>query len=390
VHIGLSPEQLDLQRELRAYYARLLDPDTVAELTHAGGVGAAPRRVWKQMCADGWAGIGWPTEYGGRGKGPMEQFIFFDESMRAGAPVPMLSLNTVGPSIMSFGTQEQRDFFLPRILAGDLHFCIGYSEPEAGTDLASLRCKATRDGDTYVIDGQKQWTSLASDADYCWLAVRTDPEVKKHKGISILAVPLDTPGITVTPLHLLSEHDINSVYYDGVRVPVANRIGDENGGWRLITNQLNHERVTLCSSGILDRALNEVRGWAQQTRRPDGTRVIDQEWVQLSLARVHAKIDVLRLMNWKLVATAEAGGFDVADCSAVKVFGTELNLEALRLLIEILGPSGYIAGGSAGALLHGHLERLYRSLVILTFGGGTNEVQRDLIAMFGLGFPRAQ
>jgi alkylation response protein AidB-like acyl-CoA dehydrogenase len=390
MHIGLSPEQQDLQRELRAYYAKLLDPATVEELSHAGGVGEAPRRVWKQMCADGWAGIGWPKEYGGQGKGPMEQFIFFDEAMRAGAPVPMLSLNTVGPSIMSFGTQEQRDFFLPKILAGDLHFCIGYSEPEAGTDLASLKTRAVRDGDEYVINGQKQWTSLASDADYCWLAVRTDPEARKHRGISIIAVPLSTPGITLTPLHLLSEHDINTVFYDNVRVPVANRVGEENGGWRLITNQLNHERVTLCSSGLLDRALCEVRGWAQETKRPGGRRVIDDEWVQLNLARVHAKLDFLRLMNWKLAWTAESGGFDVADCSTVKVFGTELNLEALRLLLEILGPSGYIVDGSPGALLRGHLERLYRSLVILTFGGGTNEVQRDLIAMFGLGFPRSQ
>jgi alkylation response protein AidB-like acyl-CoA dehydrogenase len=390
MHIGLSPALVDLQRELRVYYATLLDPATVEELTHSGGIGEAPRRVWKQMCADGWAGIGWPTEYGGQGKGPMEQFIFFDESMRAGAPVPMLTINTVGPSIMQFGTAEQRASFLPRILAGDLHFCIGYSEPEAGTDLASLRCRAERDGDVYVVNGQKQWTSLANDADYCWLAVRTDPDAKKHRGISILAVPLDTPGITITPLSLLSQHDINSVFYDDVRVPVANRMGDENAGWQLITNQLNHERVTLCSSGILDRVLNEVRGWAQTTRRPDGTRVIDQEWVQLNLARVHAKIDFLRLMNWKLAWTAETGGFDVADCSTVKVFGTELNLEALRLLLEVLGPAGYLVDRTPGSVLHGHLERLYRSLVILTFGGGTNEVQRDLIAMFGLGFPRAK
>jgi alkylation response protein AidB-like acyl-CoA dehydrogenase len=389
VDIGLSPAQQALRTELRTYYDELLDPATVTELAASHGVGAAPRRVWKQMCADGWAGIGWPAEWGGQGRGALDQFIFFDESMRAGAPVPMLTINTVGPTIMRFGTPEQRQRFLPRILAGELHFCIGYSEPDAGTDLASLRCRAVRDGDEYVIDGQKTWTSLASDADFCWLAVRTDPEVRKHKGISIIAVPLDAPGITVTPLHLLSEHDINTVHYDGVRVPAANLIGDENGGWGLITNQLNHERVTLCSSGIIERNLTEVRAWAQRTRLPDGRRVIDQEWVQLNLARVHAKLEFLRLMNWKVAATADAGGLDVADCSTVKVFGTEFNIEAFRLLLEILGPTGYLTAGSPGAVLAGRLESLYRSLVILTFGGGTNEVQRDLVSMFGLGFPRA-
>jgi alkylation response protein AidB-like acyl-CoA dehydrogenase len=389
VDIGLSPDQLALRAELRAYYDRLLDPGTVADLARSHGVGEAPRRVWKQMCADGWAGVGWPVEWGGQGKGPVEQFIFFDESMRAGAPVPMLTVNTVGPTIMRFGTDDQRAAFLPRILAGDLHFCIGYSEADAGTDLASLRCRAVRDGDEYVIDGQKTWTSLASDADYCWLAVRTDPDVPKHKGISILAVPMDSPGITVAPLRLLSEHDINTVFYDGVRVPAANLIGGENRGWRLITNQLNHERVTLCSSGIVERVLTEVRGWARTTRLPDGRRVVDQEWVRLNLARVHAKLEFLRLMNWKVAAQAEAGVLDVADCSTVKVFGTELNVEAFRLLLEILGPPGYLTAGSPGAVLQGRLEMLYRSLVILTFGGGTNEVQRDLISLFGLGFPRA-
>lgn len=387
--LGLSPEQRDLRDELRAYYARLLDPDTVAALAGSGGVGEAPRRVWKQMCADGWSGVGWPTEYGGQGRGPVEQFIFFDESMRAGAPVPMLTINTVGPTIMQFGTDDQRATLLPRILAGDLHFCIGYSEPEAGTDLASLRCRAVRDGDHYVVDGQKMWTSLASDADLCWLAVRTDPDAPRHRGISILVVPMDSAGITVSPLHLVSDHDINAVFYDGVRVPAANRIGDENTGWRLITNQLNHERVTLCSSGVIDRALTEVRAWAQATHLPGGRRVADQEWVQLDLARVHAKVELLRLMNWKLAWIASSGGLDVAACSSVKVLGTELNLEALRLLLGIIGPTGYLTAGSPGAVLRGHLERLYRGLVILTFGGGTNEVQRDLITMFGLGFPRA-
>jgi alkylation response protein AidB-like acyl-CoA dehydrogenase len=341
------------------------------------------------MCSDGWAGIGWPVEYGGQGKGPIEQFIFFDEAMRAGAPVPMLTINTVGPTIMNFGTQWQKDHFLPPLLAGDLHFCIGYSEPGAGTDLAALKTRAVRDGEEYVINGQKMWTSLASDADYCWLAVRTNPDVKKHQGISVIAVPMDTPGIKIQPLRLLGDHDINAVFYDDVRVPARFLIGEEDGGWGLITNQLNRERVTLCSSGVPERHLNEVRDWAQRTILPNGQRVIDQEWVQMNLARAHARLEFLRLLNWKVAWSSAEHALDPADASSVKVFGTEFNIEILRLLLEVVGAVGYLRAGSPEAVLHGRMEHAYRSTIILTYGGGTNEMQRDLITMFGLGFPRA-
>jgi 3-oxocholest-4-en-26-oyl-CoA dehydrogenase alpha subunit len=389
MEIAYTDEQEGLRRELRAYYQRLLTPEVEEELQHANGVGPTHRRVVRQMGEDGWLGIGWPKEYGGQGRTAIEQFIFFDESMRSGAPVPMLTINTVGPSIMQFGTDEQKQFFLPKILKGELHFCIGYTEPGAGTDLASLTTRAVRDGDEYVINGQKIFTSLAGDADYVWLATRTNPEAKKHKGISIFAVPMDTPGIKVVPMHLTSEHNINATFYEDVRVPATALVGGENNGWGLITNQLNHERVTLCSPGIIERTLADVRAWAQQTKLADGRRVIDQEWVQVNLARVHAKLEFLKLINWKVAWTATQGHLEVADASTVKVFGTEFYLEAFRLMFEIIGERGYLAPGSPDAVLNGRLERFYRSLIILTFGGGTNEIQRDLIAMFGLGLPRA-
>lgn len=389
MELGYTAEQEAMRSELRGYYDRLLDPATVAELAEGHGIGAPMRRVWKQMCADGWAGIGWPTEWGGQGRSAIDQFIFFDESMRAGAPVPMLTINTVGPTLMNFGTPEQREFFLPKILAGDIHFCIGYSEPGAGTDLAALKTRAVRDGDEYVINGSKMWTSLSADADYCWLAVRTDPDAAKHKGISILVVPMNTPGITVQPLSLMVEHDINAVFFDDVRVPLSACVGGENRGWNLITNQLNHERVTLCSSGIGERALSDVRDWAASTLLPDGRRVIDQDWVQLNLARVAAKLEVLRLMNWRVAWEATQGKLDIGHCSGIKVYGTEFYLETFRLLFEILGPSGYLKPGSPGAIVQSRLESSYRGMLILTFGGGTNEMQRDLITMFSLGFPRA-
>jgi alkylation response protein AidB-like acyl-CoA dehydrogenase len=389
MEIGYTEEQQALRRELREYYANLLTPEVEAELSQSHGIGPTVRRITKQMASDGWLGIGWPKQYGGQGRSAIEQFIFFDESMRSGAPVPMLTINTVGPTIMNFGTDEQKEFFLPKILAGEIHFCIGYTEPQAGTDLAALQTRGVVDGDELVINGQKIFTSLAGDADYCWLAVRTDPDSSKHKGISMVIVPMNTPGVRVVPMSLLGDHNINYTFWEDVRVPVSNVVGGLNNGWSLITNQLNHERVTLCSPGIIERALGDVRKWAQDTTLADGRRVIDQEWVRIALARVHAKLEFLRLINWKVAWNGTQGRLDVADASSIKVFGTEFYMEALRTLSEVVGQSGYLMRGSPEEVLHGRLEAYTRGLVILTFGGGTNEIQRDLIAIFGLGMPRS-
>ncbi len=388
MYIGLTPELTELRDELRDYYSKLLTPEVEAKLSTGEGIGPVPRKIWKQMAADGWAGIGWPEEYGGQGRTAIEQFIFFDESMRVGAPVPMLTINSVAPTIMRYGSQEQKDFFLPKILKGEIHFAIGYTEPDAGTDLASLKTRADRDGDEYVINGQKVFTSLASDSDYIWLAVRTDQNVKKHKGISIIIVPTDTPGFKYEPIKNMGGLDTNVTYYEDVRVPVGNLVGGENQGWNLITNQLNHERVTLCASGVVERQLEDAIAWAAATKLADGTRVIDQEWVQINLAKVHAKLEFLKLANFKVAADATQGApLNPADASVIKVFGTEFYLEAFRLLMEIVGPSAPVKFGSPEAVLKGRLEARVRSMHILTFGGGTNEMQRDLIAIFGLNMP---
>jgi alkylation response protein AidB-like acyl-CoA dehydrogenase len=388
MYIGLTDDQQKLRQELRAYYDRLLTPAVREDLLREHGIGPKTKAIRQQMSKDGWLCFGWPKEFGGQGRDEVDHFIFFDESMRAAAPVPMLTVNTVGPTIMRFGTDEQKKFFLPKIAAGDLEFCIGYSEPGSGTDLASLQCRAVRDGDDYVINGQKTWTSLAGGADYCWLAVRTDPTAAKHAGISMIIVDMKTKGIRVDPLHLLSEHDINQVFFDDVRVPAKNLVGGENKGWKLITNQLNHERVTLCSSGIMERAYGVTLEYAKATRLADGRRLLDEEWVQVNLAKVYAGTEYLRLLNWKVASSAKKGALAPADASATKVFGTEFYLDAFQLMMEVVGPRAYLTRGSPEAVASGHLEGLYRSLMILTFGGGVNEVQRDLIGLFGLGLPR--
>jgi alkylation response protein AidB-like acyl-CoA dehydrogenase len=390
VHLAYTDSEEALRSELRAYYDDLLDDETRRQLRDAEGIGPVMRRVVKQMGADGWLGIGWPREFGGQGRGPIDQFIFFDESMRSGAPVPMLTINSVAPTIMQFGSEEQKQRFLPGILRGELHFCIGYSEPGAGTDLASLRTRAVRDGDDYVVTGQKMWTSLAGDADYCWLAARTGDEGSRHRGISLFIAPMGAPGIERTRLDLLSSHDIHSVYWDDVRVPAANLVGGENEGWKLIVNQLNHERVTLCSPGMAEHMLHETVDWARNTALPDGRRVIDQEWVRVNLAEAYAGFEFLRLANWKVAWAATRDELPVADASTIKVFGTEHYLTTFRLLMEVIGERAYLTGDTPGAVLGSRLEQMYRSLLILTFGGGTNELQRDLIAAFGMGMPMAK
>src|SRR4051812_25325321 len=388
MYVGLSKEQEALRDELRAYYDNLLTPEIEEDLRKGEGVGPASKRTWKQMCADGWAGVGWPKEWGGKGMTPIEQFVFFDESMRAGAPVPMLTINSVAPTIMRYGSEEQKQFYVDKILKGEIHFAIGYTEPDAGTDLASLKTKAVRDGDEYIINGQKVFTSLASGSDYIWLAVRTSTEAKKHKGISIIIVPTDTPGFSYKPIDNFGNTNTNITYYEDVRVPAGNLVGEENQGWSLITNQLNHERVTLCSSGVVERQLHDVRQWAQESKLADGRRVIDQEWVQVNLAWVHARLEFLKLANWRVAWGATKGApLNPADASSIKVFGTEFYLEAFRRLLEVLGPAATLQGDSPGAVLRGRIESRMRSMHILTFGGGTNEMQRDLIAIFGLNMP---
>ncbi|WP_338888997.1 acyl-CoA dehydrogenase family protein [Rhodococcus sovatensis] len=388
MHIAYTQEQTALQEELRSYFATLITPERREALSSTSGEygeGTVYRDVVHQMGKDGWLALGWPEEFGGQARSAMEQLIFTDEAAIAGAPVPFLTINSVAPTIMAFGTEDQKSYFLPRIAAGELHFSIGYSEPEAGTDLASLRTTAVRDGDDYVINGQKMWTSLIQYADYVWLACRTDQEAKKHRGISMLIVPTDADGFSWTPVHTMAGPDTSATYYQDVRVPTSALVGEENRGWSLITNQLNHERVALTSAGPLVASLRDTRMWAQNTKRPDGTRIIDQEWVQIALARVHAKVSYLELQNWEIASAKSALG--PADASANKVYGTELATEAYRTMMEILGPAATLRQGSPGAQLHGRLERLHRSSLILTFGGGTNEVQRDIIGMTALGLP---
>jgi 3-oxocholest-4-en-26-oyl-CoA dehydrogenase alpha subunit len=375
--------QRRLRIELREYFAGLLPEDERRRTGEEGVGGDRFREVVRRLGADGWLGIGWPVEYGGQGRLVEEQYVFFDEVQRAGLPFPFVTVNTVGPTLMSHGSDEQKKRYLPGILSGDIVFAIGYTEPGAGTDLASLTTRAVRDGDEWVVDGSKIFTSGANTADYVWLACRTDPDAPKHKGISILIVPTDAPGFSWSPIQCVGGMVVTTTYYGGVRVPAGNVVGEVDGGWRLITHQLNHERIGLAAlGGRMIQLWEHVLDWA----RDNGT--IDHPWVQHDLARTYARLEAMRLMNWKMTDAVARGTLSGADAGAAKVYGTETHIDVQRTLSGIIGVGGRIRPGSPGAVLAGQIEQLSRQGIVNTFGGGVNEVLRDMVAGQGLGLPR--
>ncbi|MDT5174227.1 MAG: 3-oxocholest-4-en-26-oyl-CoA dehydrogenase alpha subunit [Mycobacterium sp.] len=386
MQLEFTPEQEQLRAEMRATLAQVMTPERVAAIGEKVEGGPGARDCVRALGEANLLGVGWPKEYGGRGFSAVEQYIFGEEARRVGAPIPLVTLNTVGPTLMQRGTEEQKQRFLPAILDGSVEFAIGYSEPGAGSDLAALRTTAVRDGNEYVINGQKMFTSGAAYADYIWLAVRTDPDAKKHKGISILIVPTSSPGFSWQPLHTMPGISTFYTFYDDVRVPVSALVGEENQGWQLITTQLNFERAALGTLGALEPLFEKTLEWATTTEL-DGGRVIDQPWVQLALARVEAQVAAYKLINLRVNAAMTKGILNMGEASAAKVFGTELTQQVAAQLLEVLDGNGVRRG--AAAPLRGALESAYRQAVINTFGGGANEIQRDIIAMAGLGMPRA-
>jgi alkylation response protein AidB-like acyl-CoA dehydrogenase len=382
--LDLTDEQRLLRDELRAYFAALIPAGERAAMS-AERFGPAYRAVVRRMGRDGWLGVGWPKEFGGRGLGQLEQQIFASEAARADVPLPAVTLQTVGPTLQANGTDEQKDFFLPKILAGEVHFAIGYTEPSAGTDLAALATRAVRDGDEYVVNGQKVFTTGAHDADYIWLACRTDTSVPRHRGISILIVDTADPGFSWTPIITHDgAHHTNATYYADVRVPVTMRVGAENAGWRLVTTQLNHERVMLGPAGRIAALHDRVRDWAAARSGPDGRGLLAQPDVARALALAAASLRVNELLNWQV---AVAPAVDIADASATKVFSSERLQQLGQLLEEVVARHGDPADPGTAELAE-WLDIQAKRNTVLTFGGGVNEIQRELIASAGLGLPR--
>jgi alkylation response protein AidB-like acyl-CoA dehydrogenase len=385
--IDLTPEQRALRLEVRDYFQQLMTPELRNKLRGKEG-GDDFRHVVRQMGKDGWLAVGWPKEHGGQGYQATEQLIFFEEANIAGAPLPFVTISTVGPALMSYGSDLQKEKFLPGIANGEIHFAIGYSEPNAGSDLATLKTKATSEGDNFIVNGNKLWTSGAESADYIWLAARTDQELARHKGISIMILDTQSEGFSSTVIPTCS-NPTAATYYDNVKVPKDMLVGELNGGWKLITAQLNHERLGLGSwSDKVVGLYRRVYLWAN-SQDEQGKRASDNPWVRSALAECYAKLEAMRLINFRIAADLEQGQMDIALASVTKVYGSESAIEILRKLIDIVGLNSMVQADSAASFLMGELEYEVRASVTLTFGGGANEIQRELISQFGIGMPRA-
>ena len=392
MNIELTTDQLTLQSRVRTYMQELMTPAMLAEIKDPDlkeGGGPEFRRQYARMGADGWIGLSWPRSLGGREMSCMEQYIFTDEVVRSGFPYPFLTTEAVAPVLAEHANDEIRETVVKGVQRGEVVIAIGYSEPDAGTDLASLKTRAERDGDHWIINGQKMWTSLANYADYVWLAARTDPDAEKpHRGLTMFLVPTDFEGFSHTPVRTMGVRT-NATFYSDIRLPDKYRVGDVNGGWKLITGQLNHERLSLVTHGQVAALYEAVCQWAADTPVTGG-KLLKQPWVQTNLARVKTGLEVVKLICWKQAWSMDQDALGMAEASMAKVYGTEFFVELYRLLLEVMGQAGTIVSDSPGAILKGKLEFRYRVGSVLTFGGGANEVQRDIIAMAGLWMPRTR
>lgn len=365
------------------YYA---DPGLVGPDHAMGEAEMAERKAFiERLGRDGWLGISWPEEYGGRGASGLQQWMMLDELNRRQMPSMLLGVLMIGPTILRIGSEEHKAAYLPRLLSGEYEFCLGYTEPGAGTDLASLQTRAVREGDEYVINGQKIYTTAAQYATHVWLCVRTGAPDSRHAGVTVIIVPLDTPGITVRPLITGADYRTNEVFYDNVRVPVTNRVGDENGGWKVISMALDFERTP--TANRLVREFGEVLHWAM-TPAPDGARPADDPHVRETIGKLSARMDVLRLFSLRIAGMIANGQVPNVEGSMAKVWSSDYGQELTGAALAMMGPDGVIGIGEPEAPLDGVMELTYRESTVFRFAAGTNEVQRDIIAQRGLGLPR--
>jgi alkylation response protein AidB-like acyl-CoA dehydrogenase len=374
--------------EVREFLRENVTPELRAELAEHdlefpdGEVTRFRRKIGEK----GWFGLNWPREYGGLGLGAVYQHLLMSEFEYWGVPGPDLTVTSVAPMIMRHGTEQNKTEWLPLIAKGEMICAVGYSEAEAGTDLASLRTRATRDGEYWVINGSKIWNSGAQRATHEWLCVRTDPNGVRHRGISVIIVPIDSPGIQIRPLYAWSGYRTNEVQFDDVRVPVTNVVGEVNRGWTYITGALDLERGALTNAGDLRRAVDELREVARCPRR-DGSVPAHDAALRRRLAQAEADVEVATLMGYEAASILDSDVIPTVEVSVEKVFTSELRQRIADLALDLLGPDGLLAHRSENAPLAGKFERLYRAAPLMRFGGGTNEVLRDVIGQRGHGMP---
>ncbi len=377
-----SKEQQELRLELRNYFQKLMTSDVVANVI-GKECGPQFREIIQQLGSDGILTLGWPEEYAGKNYTTIEQLILFEEAWSAHTPFPLVTINTVGPALMAFGTEEQKQFFLPRIASGECIFAIGYTEPGSGTDLASLSMEARQTDDGFIVNGNKVFTSSGHDCDYIWLATRTDKTAARPSdGITLLIADAKDAGYSHSPIYTVADIETSVTYYDNVKVPNNRVVGKVNGGWKVITSQLNHERVALAAMTIIgSKQFNQVLALLADSGR------LEDPIVQNKVASLYCRLQAMEVLNLRTASQIEQGQLDVALASGVKVKNILSLIDVLREVLELVGEDALVKFGSNGALLHGDLERDYRNSQISTVGGGVLEVMRCMVASFGLQMP---
>ncbi|HVN88063.1 MAG TPA: acyl-CoA dehydrogenase family protein [Candidatus Binatia bacterium] len=384
-----TPEQLAWRDEVRAFITEHLVPAMLDEARESGNEGQGPlaKEFILKLRDRGWWGLPWPKEYGGLGRSAIEQWIFVDELEGAGAPMLPLTVTSVAPTIMRIGTEAQKQYWLPKIKNAEIDFALGYSEPEAGTDLAALRTRAVLDGDEWVVTGQKMWNTMAHMATHNWLAVRTEPDAPKHKGISMMIVPMDAPGVTVQGITVWPGLRTNALFLDNVRVPRDYLVGERGMGFYYAAMALNFERLSIGSVAMTRRYFRELVAYVREAE-VDGHPLRTNPWVRERLARLAVDIEAARMLGLETAWALDEGRVPAAESSMAKIFVSELAQRVADVGSEMLGLLGQLHPEEPRAPLHGRLQWLYRTAPLLAFGGGTNEVQRTIIALMGYGLPR--
>jgi alkylation response protein AidB-like acyl-CoA dehydrogenase len=390
-----SPPEEAFRQDIRDWLRGNLPDDWTGDrFTRNRQDGEAGMNVYKEfakrLATKGWVAPHWPQDYGGLGLSVIEQLIFNEEMADANAPIGYSSIGVgwAGPTIIVYGTDDQKKRFLPAITSGEVMWCQGFSEPNAGSDLANLATRAVRDGDDYVVNGQKIWTSGAHYADWMILIARTDPDAPKHKGISYFLVDMKTPGISTQPLiDMMDNHGFNEVYFDNVRVPRENLLGEENRGWYMATTTLDFERSSIGGAVEAKRMVEDLAAYCVDTRS-NGHRLIDELRVRTRLADAGIEAELGRLLSYRVATLQARGQVPNYEASIAKLFNTDMKLRMARAGLEIMGLYGQLDHKSKYTPLKGRFERQYLWQTGLAVGGGTTEIQKNIIAMRGLGLPR--
>ena len=389
----LTEAQQTWRDEVRSFLEEAMTPEFQADLRDSEGGelyrSEGEKEFWRKVAGRGWLGMSWPKEYGGLEMSAMDQLIMLREFARFGAPPLPLTVTSLVPTLIRFGTDENKKEWVPQIAAGDAEFALGYSEPDSGTDLASLQTRAVLDGDEWVINGQKIWNTHGHVATHEWLAVRTDPTAPKHKGISVIVVPLDAPGVQVTPIWTWGDMRTNQVFFTDVRVPAGNLIGELNRGWYYIASALDLERIAIGAfTAELDAMFDQLVTYFK-TETLDGDLIANRASVRRELAALRRDLEIASLFGLNTASMIDAGLVPNKEASMQKFYGTELRTRLTSWAMSAMGLSGQLLKGDVRAPLEGEVESSYRKAPPGRFGGGTNEVQRNIVAQRGLGMPRA-